>query len=252
VFDLVGERVLGGCLVERLSHFLVLTAREEAALNALEQNERSFRRGTVVRHEQDPGRELFIVRSGWLYSCTLLGNGNRQIMRLHFPGDLVGMSTLAFGKSADTLAAVTDISLCPFDKDRLAILFADHPRLAALLFTLTIAERVSLADRLASIGRTSARARVGSLICEISARLRLMDGAADDGFHMPMTQEDIGDATGLTAVHVNRMMRCLAEDGLIERNGSHVRLLDEPRLAQEAGFVDRFARIDTSWLPPSR
>jgi len=242
---------LGGCLAERLSHYLVLTAHEEAALNSLEQNERRFRRGTIVRHEQDSARDLFVVRKGWLFSSVLLGNGSRQILRLHFPGDLIGMSNLALGASAESLVAVTDASLCPFDKERLAGLFEDHPRLAALLFTLTVAERVSLADRLASIGRTSARARVGSLLCEIWARLKIM-GADAEAFHMPMTQEDIGDATGLTAVHVNRMMRCLADDGLIERKGGHVRLLDGARLADEAGFVDRFASVDTSWLPPAR
>jgi CRP/FNR family transcriptional regulator len=246
-----GERVLGGCLVERLSHYLALTAREEAALNSLEQNERSFRRGAILRHEQDMARDLFVVRKGWLFSSVLLGNGSRQILRLHFPGDLIGMSTLALGTAAESLVAVTDVSLCPFDKDRLASLFENHPRLAALLFTLAVADRVALADRLASIGRTSARARVGSLLCEISAQLKRM-GADSEAFHLPMTQEDIGDATGLTAVHVNRMMRCLVDDGLIERKGSHVRLLDAARLVDESGFVDRFAGIDISWLPPAR
>jgi CRP-like cAMP-binding protein len=180
---------------------------------------------------------------------VLLGNGSRQIMRLHFPGDIVGVSSLAFGRSAVSIGAVTDTVVCPFDKDRLASLFRDFPRLAALIYTLGVAERVSLADRLASIGRTPARSRVGSLICEIFARLRIMNGAESDEFAIPLTQEDIGDATGLTAVHVNRMMRGLVDDGLIARGGNVIRLLQESRLAEESSFVDRFAKIDTSWLP---
>ena len=238
-----------GCLAERLSHYVPLTPREQDALRTLEQQERSYRRGSVIRQEHDPARELFIVRKGWLYSSLILGNGSRQIMRLHFAGDILGMSGLAFGKSADSIVAVTDVALCPFDKDKLALLFRDHPRLAALIFTLTVAERVSLADRLASIGRTAARARVASLICEIFARLRVMEGRSMSEFQIPLTQEDIGDATGLTAVHVNRMMRGLVDEGLIERNGNAVRLLDEARLTEEASFTDRFAKIDTSWLP---
>lgn len=242
----------GSCLAERLSHYLPLTAREEDALSTLEQGERTYRRGAVVTREHGKGRDLFIVRKGWLYSCLLLGNGSRQIMRLHFPGDLIGLSALAFGRSADSTVAVTDVVLCSFEKDRLGQLFVDHPRIGALLLNLTVAERAALADRLASVGRTSARARVGSLICEIFARMRVMEGAGTDRFSIPLTQEDIGDATGLTAVHVNRMMRALVDDGLIERSGNSVRLLREERLAEEAGFVDRFARIDTSWLPPPR
>jgi CRP-like cAMP-binding protein len=235
-----------------LSHYVALTEREHAALDALEQQERLFKRGTMVCREHDPCRDLFVVRKGWLYSCMLLDNGNRQIMRLHFPGDILGVSSIAFGKAGDSIVAVTDASLCPFDKARLAQIFADHPRLAALIFTLTIAERAALADRLASIGRTSARARVGSVLCEIFSRLRILQGEDANGFHIPLTQEDIGDATGLTAVHVNRMMRGLADDGLIERSGGLVRILQETRLAEEANFVDRFAKIDVSWLPPPR
>lgn len=243
---------MGSCLAERLAHYVSLTAGEEQALGQLEQQERSFRRGTTIRTENDTARDLFVVQKGWLHSYMLLGNGSRQIMRLHFPGDIVGLSNLAFGHSTDSITAVTDVTLCPFDKDRLAVLFEQHPRLAALMFALTVAERVSLADRLASIGRTSARARVASLICELVARLRITAGAAIDKFHVPLTQEEIGDATGLTAVHVNRMMRGLVDDGLIGRNGNVITLLDEARLTAEVNFVDRYAEIDTSWLPKAR
>jgi CRP-like cAMP-binding protein len=242
----------GSCLAERLSHYIALSEQEAQALDALEQHERTYKRGVVIRREHDASRDLLIVRRGWLFSCVLLGNGSRQITRVHFPGDLLCVSSLAFGTSTDSVTAVTEVTLCHFEKDRLAELFGDHPRLAALIFSLTVAERVSLADRLASVGRTSARARVGALLCEIFTRLRLMNGTDDGEFAIPLTQEDIGDATGLTSVHVNRMMRVLADDGLIERSGNVVRLIDEKRLAEQSGFIDRFDRLDTSWLPDAR
>jgi CRP-like cAMP-binding protein len=235
-----------------LGHYVSLTASEREALGRLEEQSRSYRRGALVRSENDKARELFIVSNGWLHSYALLGNGSRQIMRLHFSGDILGLSSLAFGQSSDSICAVTDVTLCPFDREKLAILFEEHPRLGALVFALSVAERVTLADRLASVGRTSARARVASLICEMIARLRMADGAEKREFHIPLTQEEIGDSTGLTAVHVNRMMRELVEDGLIARNGNNVTLLDEARLVAEVSFVDRFAEIDTSWLPPAR
>jgi len=235
-----------------LAHYVPLTAGEEQALNELEGQERAFRRGTTIRGENDTARELFIVQKGWLHSYVLMGNGSRQIMRLHFPGDILGLSTLAFGRSSDSITAVTDVVLCPFDKDRLARIFEDHPRLAALILTICVAERASLADRLASVGRTSARARVASLICELLARLRISQGPDLKEFQVPLTQEEIGDTTGVTAVHVNRMMRSLVDDGLIARSGSTIRILDEARLMAEVNFVDRYAAIDTSWLPKPR
>ncbi len=241
----------GTSLAERLSHHVRLSAGEEAALARLEEQERPYRRGAVVIGENESPRELFIVRAGWLHSSAVLGNGSRQIMRFHFKGDIVGLPLLAFRDSPETITAVTDVTLSPFSRERLAGLVADHPRLAALLLALAVAGRVSLADRLASIGRTSARARVASLLCEIYRRMRVLGLAGDSGIQLPLTQEEIGDATGLTAVHVNRMMRGLAEDGVIERNGSQLRVLDEDRLCVEANFIDRHG-LETSWLPPPR
>jgi len=247
-----GGLTLGGsCLAERLGHFVRLSTAESEALDGLEDQARSLRRSAVVISENDKPRELFIVRSGWLHSSAVLGNGSRQILRFHFAGDVLGLSLLAFADSPETVTAVTDVELCPFSRERFAAVISDHPRIAALMLGLSVADRVSLADRLASIGRTSARARVGALICEIFARMRQLGAANADGIQLPLTQEEIGDATGLTAVHVNRMMRALVEDGIIARNGNHIRLLDEKRLTAEANYVDR-TRLETGWLPPAR
>jgi CRP/FNR family transcriptional regulator len=242
----------GSCLAERLSHYVRLSDAEHESLAKLEDEDRACRRGAVVIRENEASRELYIVRSGWLHSSVVLGNGSRQIMRFHFQGDILGLPLLAFADSPETVTAVTDTVLCPFSRERLAALIGDHPRLGALILALSVAERVALADRLASIGRTSARARVGALICETFARMRRLGLAEGDPLQLPLTQEDIGDATGLTAVHVNRMMRALVEDGIIARNGgSQIRLLDEARLVGESSFVDR-SSLDPGWLPPPK
>jgi CRP/FNR family transcriptional regulator len=110
---------------------------------------------------------------------------------------------------------------------------------------------VALADRLASIGRTSAKARVAALLVDVLRRLRAGGEIVGAGMALPLTQEEIGDATGLTAVHVNRMMRQLSDDGLIVRGNGRVRVTDEARLASVGSHIDRYAAIDLSWLPPA-
>ena len=243
--------MVGSCLAERLSHYIRLSAGERDSLERLEEQDRSFRRGAVVISENEKPRDLFIVRSGWLHSSVILGNGSRQIMRFYFQGDILGLPLLAFADSPETVTAVTDVILCPFSRERFAAVISEHPRIAALLLGLAVADRVSLADRLASIGRTSARARVSSLLCEIFARMRRLGTPHHEPIQLPLTQEEIGDATGLTAVHVNRMMRGIVEDGLIERNGNSIRLLDDKRLSAEVNFIDRTG-IETGWLPQPR
>lgn len=239
----------GSCLAERLSHYVRLSAAEQAALEQLEEQSRTCRRGTIVISENDnSAHELYIVRDGWLHSSVVLGNGSRQIMRFHFQGDILGLPLLALPDSPETVTAATDATLCPFSREKLGALIGEHPRLAALILSLTVAERVSLADRLASIGRTSARARVSSLLCEIYRRMRILGLAENGTLQLPLTQEDIGDATGLTAVHVNRMIRKLAEIGVIERSGNVLRVIDEARLCVEANFTDRTG-LETGWMP---
>ena len=241
------------CLAERLGRYVRLTEAESLSLNQLEDQERSIRRGAVIIREHEGPRDLFIVRSGWLHASGVLGNGSRQILRFHFRGDILGLPLLAFADSPETVTAVTDAVVAPFSREKLAQIFSDHPRLGALMLGISVAERVALADRLASIGRTSARARVGSLICELVARMRRL-GVMDKGgyLQLPLTQEDIGDATGLTSVHVNRMLRALADDGIIARNGGNqLRLLDEPRLIADSNFIDRTG-LETGWLPEAR
>lgn len=237
------------CLVERLGHYIRLTSSEEAAFAQLEGAERVYRRGALIRREHDRAQELYVVNSGWVLSFVLLDDGSRQILRLHLPGDMVGLSCAAFNEATESLVALTDVKLRPVEKAALKRLFVEHPRLGALLFMIAQAEKVSLSDRLASLGRTSAKARVAALILDTVARLRVMKADLGDSFAFPLTQEEIGDATGLTAVHVNRMIRALVEEGLIARHTNQLTILNEERLIEVANYINRYAALDTDWLP---
>ncbi len=210
-----------------------------------------YRRGALIRPERDRGSEAYVVNSGWLFSFILLGDGSRQILRLHLPGDMVGLSCSAFSDAAETLMAVTDVRVIPIDRNALIEMFMEYPRLGAALFLLTQAEQVSLGDRLASIGRTTAKSRVAALLIDTVVRLRQTNSEIGSSFVFPLTQEEIGDATGLTAVHVNRMFRVLVREGLIARNSNQLSILDEPRLTAVASYVNRYVEFDGSILPPS-
>lgn len=242
------------CLADRLRRHLALTEAEVAAVTRLEEHPRHYARGAVIRREHDPARDIFVLHHGWAYSQMLLHDGARQILRVELPGDMLGGSGIAFARSSEAVVALTDAVVCAFDKVALRRLHEAHPRLAGLLHLMAHADRVAMADRLASLGRTPARARVAALLVDTMVRLRASDPAAASSarFALPMTQEEIGDATGLTAVHVNRMLRSLNEEGLIRRSNGQIRVHDEARLRSLAGYVDRYAALDTSWLPPPR
>lgn len=234
----------------RLAQQLPLTGAEREAIDRLEHRERRVTGGTRVITEGAPNNALFIVQHGWLHSSTSLKAGSRQIVKFHYAGDLMGTSSIAWDIAAATLTAIDDCILYELEKQELGLLFREHPRIGGLLYAIAAAEAVAANDRLTSVGRMGADARLATLLLDMLARLRASAGGVIDSFEMPLTQTDLGDATGLTKVHVNRTLRSMEERGWIERHGKRVRVKDEAALAAEMGFADRYSEVATDWLPP--
>ncbi len=247
-----GLTVSGSCFAEHLSHYVELSESEKTALARLEERERAMERGEFLQREGDAVEESYIVKHGRLMGYVVLEGGSRQILRHYYAGDTLAASNTIYRTACETIVAIDAAVVCPIDKDGLRALLEEHPRVAAVLFALNQAERVTLTDRLASIGRTPAKARIAAVLLDVVFRLRLMKNDRIDEFDPRMTQEELGDATGLTSVHVNRMMRELVEDGLITRDGPTITIVDEPGLCELAHYQDRFADLDFSWLPAAR
>lgn len=238
-----------GCFADRLGKHVPLSDTEKAALTRLEESPRRVKRGAIIQRVNETITELFVVREGRVMSYVILPDGSRQILRVYFPGDFIGSASTVYNKAPESLVALSDAVVCPFDKQALRRLLEEHPRLAALLFLLSNAERVALTDRLASLGRTSAKARVASFLLDIFDRLRVTDDAITDTFDLKLTQEEIGDAIGLTSVHVNRMIRQMEQDGLISRSQGRFTLHDIPQLEEIGHYSNRYKDMDLDWLP---
>lgn len=238
-------------LIARLGHHLPLTDAERTAIAHAERGERRLKAGEVLMQEGGESHALYAVRQGWLHSSARLIAGGRQILRFHYAGDLIGTSSMAWSQASATLTAVSDCLVVELPKTELGLLFRAQPRIGGLLYAIAAAENVAMSDRLTSIGRMGAAERLSTLLLDILARLRVTAGGVVDSFDLPLTQTDIGDALGLTKVHVNRTIRALEKAGTIERTGKRVRILDEAALIAATGFVDRYGEIETSWLPPA-
>ena len=240
------------CLAERLGELVELTSTERIVLADLEGRDRTVRRGAALVRENDRMGELFVLRRGMVMSYVLLDDGSRQILRFYFPGDVLASSALAYRKSPENIVALIDSSVSSFDRSASAKIASEHPRLMALFAVINQIAHVTLTDRLAALGRTSAKARISALLLEIRNGMRQGNRAIQSSFPLVLTQEEIGDATGLTAVHVNRMLRQLEEEGKITRQGGVITLVDEERLWRAANYLDRRSGLDLSWLPAGR
>jgi CRP-like cAMP-binding protein len=110
-------------------------------------------------------------------------------------------------------------------------------------------EQAELIDRMLTVGRHSAESRIAAFLLDLRDRLRPLHQVANNAFDLPVTQLDMADLLGLTAVHTNRVLRSLTEKGYIQRTGKRIALLDEAALLELAPRRAREPMEDTSWLP---
>lgn len=241
------------CFIQKLQHYMPLTEKEREALGRLEENPRTYEPGDVIYAEgRDSAEALYIIKEGRLHSSTILADGSRAILKIHFPGDMLGTASVPFETATATTVVAARSCLCRFPRKGLKMIFEEHPRLAALFYAIAALENVALQDRLKSIGRTEGKARVGALILDTLSRLRVTSGEPSGAVELNMTQSDMGDAVGLTNIHVNRCLRELAAEGFIKRSGGAVTVLDEARLSDVSHYTDRYRRIVTDWFPEPR
>lgn len=240
------------CLVEKLEYYFELSHRERELVATFEKEERTYARGAVITSTGAPITDIFAVKSGWLMSSTALPDGRRQLLKLHFPGDLVGLTETPLTAAPHEVQAVTDITICPYPKSQFDRVFQDEPRLAALFFSFAMVDHLVLLDRLRMLGRMSARERLGHFLLEILARLRITNRKMDTSFELPLTQNQIADAVGLTNVYVSKSLSNLRRDGLIAADNGKVTLVDEEALRTLCDFEDRYRSIDLSWMPPPK
>ncbi len=181
--------------------------------------------------------ELYTVVEGWLYLAKLLEDGRRQITQIALPGDFIGYQANLARPMDHSARTLTDVRLCVFPRDKFLDFIRAHPELAIRL-TWMIANYGELGrDRLLSVGRQTAFERVAHFLLELFYRVRLRDPEPlGSSIKMPLTQEHIGDALGLTSVHVNRMLRELREKNLVNVADQTLTIINPDGLAEIAGF----------------
>lgn len=232
----------------RLNEFACLTGEEVELLRNLGGPPIEVPRNAVFRAEASADRAVYLLVDGWALSSMLLRNGERQILKLHLPGDMLGSTSMVVERMVDSLTALTPVTVRKVPLEVLGEAMGRAPRLMAFMMLASQKERVALMDRMATIGRSTAIARLASFLLDLNERLQLIGQAREGRFELRITQEQLGDMLGLTAVHVNRMVREMERRGLIERNGTNMRLADVAGLNSIAALPPRRMAADAGWL----
>jgi CRP/FNR family transcriptional regulator, anaerobic regulatory protein len=195
-------------------------------------------------------RSIFLLIDGWVSSSFLVHDGRRQIVKIHLPGDMLATTSMCVDLAIDTLTAITAVAFRKVSLETMGILIESSPRIASFLLLTAQKERIALMDRVASVAQTDPKARFAAFLLSLNARLAAVNQSSGDSFLLPLTQEQIGEILGFTAVHANRVVREFEREGMIERSKRMVRLLDTGQLRAIAGIPARLMSSDTGWLNP--
>jgi len=223
-------------LTRKLSAFVALSSKELAVLERLHQRRRSFVAGRDLVHQGQTDQAAYILASGWVCSYKLQPDGTRQIVDFQIAGDFLGLRSVLLRTSDHSFEPIVDIQAVEVLASDLLDAFEQTPRLATAILWAASRDEAMVVEHLVGMGQRDAEARLAHLLLELGAKLALVGLGSKAGYACPLTQYHLADALGLSAVHVNRVLRKLREDGLATFRNGRVTFDDFDRLAALADF----------------
>jgi CRP-like cAMP-binding protein len=219
-----------------------------------EEEERILRKAVSSVGEAAPGQaivhagaalsESTLLFDGFVCRYKDLADGQRQIMEIHIPGDFLDLHGFLLKRIDHNVGAMTSARFAQVPHDALREISEHYPHLTRLLWFSTLIDAAIHREKILSIGRRNAVARIAHLLCELYVRLRLVGLAEEGGYRLPLKQADLADATGLTSVHVNRMLRRLRNEEILTFRGGEVTIHDWDRLQHIAEFNPTYLHLE--------
>jgi CRP-like cAMP-binding protein len=223
-------------LIRKLDRLHPLNAADHAAIRTLRVRIRSTEAmESLVRHG-DVVRECALLLDGYAFRHKVAANGGRQIVSFHIPGDVLDVQHMLLSRADHNVQTITESMIASIPVASLKKLTEERPAVAAAFWKDSLIDASVFREWVLNVGRRDAKTRIAHMLCEFAARREASGLGSPERFDLPMSQELIADATGLTAIHVNRMLRALSEEGVIERDRRDVRIADWPRMQRVAEF----------------
>ncbi|MFP5329233.1 MAG: Crp/Fnr family transcriptional regulator [Alphaproteobacteria bacterium] len=227
-----------GILVEKLGYRVELSLRDRAAILALPFVPMRVERHHYIVREYDPTSQACLLLSGYAVRSKVVASGARQIVSVHMNGELVDLQNSLLERADHSVQTLTDCRIALVRREEILKIAAERPMVGRAMWLDTLVDASIFREWVANVGRRDARTRIAHLLCEFSLRLKVAGLGENSHYELPMTQEQLADATGLTPVHVNRTIRLLEKDKLIERIMPRSIHIGDWRKLAEAGDFD--------------
>ena len=214
------------------------------AIAALPHNRRTVDRDTYLVRDGDVPKHCHLLITGFAYRHKVVANGSRQILSIHMTGEFVDLENLMLDLADQNVQTLNRAEIAAIPRPALQALARRHQALGRAMWLDTLVDASIHREWVVNVGRRDAMSRIAHLICELALRMKAAGLAANHRFDLPLTQEQIADCAGLTAVHVNRVLRALRDEGLIRLNLRSLHILDWDGLCTLGDFNRRYLHRD--------
>ena len=225
-----------GSLLRKLGRISPLQEEDRRAVSALPITIGSAPSGHYLIREGSSVEQCCLLLKGYACRHKTTSDGNRQIVSFHLPGDILDLQHLLLPRADHNVQTTSEATVAWLPAAALKRLALERPAVGEALWRDSLIDASIFREWVLNVGRRSAKSRIAHMLCEFAVRREAAGLGRPERFTLPMTQEQIADATGLTPVHVNRMLQALAEDGVISRHKRQIEIADWGRMRLIADF----------------
>lgn len=230
-------------LIRKLEQYAPLTDESRQALRALPLRLQQFSRGEVIVSQDEICEESALVVSGITFRYKMLPEGSRQIVGLQVPGDFADLYGFALKPLDYAVAAAAPSTIARIPHGAIAQMLRQHPDLARWIMWDLAQDGAIAREWLAGIGGRSAYQQLAHLFCELYYRMEWSGAVSENSFELALNQSELGDACGLSTVHVNRSLQALRRDGLMILENHLLTIPDIAALAEVALFDPAYLNL---------
>jgi len=211
--------------------------KELGMITDLEAGARVISAGSDLYRQGDICSTYFIVLNGWIALSVLLDDGSCQILDFALPGAVLGFQSSPEAPMYHSARCLSIVRVYAFPRRKLDIIIETNPRLAVLLCRQVTADGARAHDHLANIGLRDARQRIAHLLLELYVRVRgCLPAEPTATIQLPLSQGQVGQALGLTYVHVCRTLQLLREQKIVHLANHTLEIIDPGALMTAAGI----------------
>jgi len=240
------REVIREALLRRLNVLCGISEEDIRAIHELPLVVREFQPESMVLRDGQRATECCLIAEGFCARSKTLSDGKRQILSIHIPGEIPDLMSLFLNVMDHDLITLTPCTLAFINHRTLQQLHRSKPRVSEIFWRDTLIDAAFFREWIVNVGQRPAPARLAHLMAELRARLKVIGRVSGNSFEMPLTQAQIGEALGSSAMHVHRIINQLRQDGIAEVHRGRARVIDEKRFLELADFEERHLHIPST------